>query len=93
MLAHQSVSPINDQHQGLARLQGLGSLGQQPLLQLPHQSPVCGGEGPGSARDGDAGMASCSINRGGVIGKMHTGRYGGGHPALALGYVDRHRGV
>lgn len=85
ILVHQPVSPIDDQDQGLVRLQALSSLGQQPLLQLPHQASA----GRGEARvSGDRDVATRLADQG-----IRTGKCWGGHRALAVFCVDINRGV
>lgn len=67
MLTHQPVSPIDDQYQGLATFQGLSTLGQQFLLELPYQAPV-------RTRISERGryrVASCGINKAGLMGDTH----------------------
>lgn len=76
MLAHQRVGPIDNQHQGLASLQGASRLGQQCLLQLPHQASAQRGQGPGSAGEGDTREISCDISKAGLMGR---------HPPVGVG--------
>lgn len=45
------------------------------------------------SREGESGVAACGINEAGLRGKIHTGKYWGGHSALAVADADRHRGV